>query len=83
PPALWIIINPSSIHNLIVQFLMGEQIDLNNFLPNLGPDWQIRVYNIAEDLFSACKFFHTVVTSMLEDLFGITAGNHWECAHVS
>lgn len=82
PPALWITINPSDIHDPIAQFLVGEDIDLDNFLPDLGPDRQTRAYNIAEDPFAACEFFHTVVASMLEHLFGISGGNHTGRSHV-
>ena len=38
PPTLWITINPSDLHDPIVQVFVGEQIDLDNLFGVVGPD---------------------------------------------
>jgi hypothetical protein len=71
PPSLWITINPSDLHDPITQIFAGEQIDLDNFISTNGPDEFKRARNIASDPYAAAKFFHFIVKTVLETLFGV------------
>ncbi|KAJ7246450.1 hypothetical protein C8J57DRAFT_1438210 [Mycena rebaudengoi] len=71
PWNLWITINPTDIHDPIAQIFAGENIDLDNFLAEIGPDNDRRAQNIAADPYAAAKFFHFTIRTILETLFGI------------
>ncbi|KAJ3572998.1 hypothetical protein NP233_g2711 [Leucocoprinus birnbaumii] len=72
PPSIWLTINPSDTHDPIAQVLAGEDIDLDEFDRHIGPTTSQRALNIAQDPLAAAEFFHRVVTTMLEGVFGIT-----------
>ncbi|KAJ3818427.1 hypothetical protein F5880DRAFT_1491409, partial [Lentinula raphanica] len=76
PPSLWITINPSDVQNPIAQVFAGEDIDLDRFNRECGPNSMRRALNIAKDPYAAALFFHFVVKATLECLFGIKAGVH-------
>ena len=71
PPSLWITINPSDLHDPIAQVFAGEEIDMDNFMSTLGPDKAKRAKNIADDPYAAAKFFHFMITTILETLFQV------------
>lgn len=71
PWTLWITINPTDIHDPIAQIFAGEQIELDKFVAGLGPNSNKRAQNIAADPYAAAKFFHFMVRTILEVLFGI------------
>ena len=71
PPSLWITVNPSDIHDPIVQVLAGEEINLDGFVATEGPDKDTRAKNVADDPYAASMFFHFIIGAMLEKLFGI------------
>ena len=71
PPSLWITINPSNLHDPIAQIFVGEEIDMDNFMATLGPDKAKRAKNIAEDPYAAARFFHFMITTILETLFQV------------
>ena len=71
PPSLWITINPCDLHDPIAQVFAGENIDLDNFLSTLGPDKERRAYNVANDPYSSANYFHTIISIIIETLFGI------------
>lgn len=75
PPSLWLTINPSDVHDPIVQVLAGEDIDLDNFVWQDGPDPSTRAQNAAADPFAASEFFHTTIKVILEHLFGLYSEN--------
>ncbi|KAJ7920117.1 hypothetical protein B0H13DRAFT_2319761 [Mycena leptocephala] len=66
-----IIINPIDIHDPIAQIFAGENIDLDNFIAGLGPDSKKRPRNIAADPYAVAKFFHFMIRTIPETLFGI------------
>ena len=72
PPTLWITINPADTQDPIAQVFAGAEIDLDDFCKTDGPNSVERARNVAEDPFSSAKYFHFVVKSVLEILFGIT-----------
>lgn len=71
PPSLWITINPTDLHDPIAQVFAGEDINLDTFLSHVGPDANERARNIAADPYAAAKFFHFIIRTVLETLFGI------------
>lgn len=73
PPAVWMTINPSDVHDPIAQLLAGADIDLDQFAAERGPDNVTRSYNIACDPLAAAEFFHITIQSLLRDILGISA----------
>lgn len=73
PPSLWVTINPDDLHDPIPQIFAGQEIDLNAFLATLGPDKENRAKNIADDPYAAAKYFHFIIRTILETLFGVDA----------
>jgi hypothetical protein len=70
PPSLWITINPSD-QDPIAQVITGSNIDLNKFIATTGPSADERARNIASDPFASAKFFHFMITTLLDVIFGI------------
>ncbi|KAG1875357.1 hypothetical protein C8R48DRAFT_745923 [Suillus tomentosus] len=58
PPSLWITINPADIHDPIAQVFAGEEINLDNFDCNVGPDASHHATTIARDPYAGANFFH-------------------------
>ena len=75
PPSLWITINPTDLHDPIAQIFAGEKIDLDAFVATAGPDLDQRSRNIAADPYAAARFFHFMIHTVLETLFGIKVTN--------
>lgn len=73
PPTVWMTINPSDIHDPIAQFLVGENINLDDFNAQLGPDNASRAFNIAENPLAAAEFFHITIRAFLKEVLGISA----------
>jgi hypothetical protein len=76
PPTLWITINPTDLHDPIAQVFAGENIDLDHFSPEIGPNTQKRAELIAADPYAAAKFFHFIIHVILKDLFGVNVTNY-------
>ncbi|KAK2464457.1 hypothetical protein APHAL10511_003605 [Amanita phalloides] len=74
-PSLWITINPSDIHNPITQVLAGCDINLDDFVNTTGPNSREHAINIANDPFATANFFHFMIKTILECLFGIIQAN--------
>ncbi|KAG2357731.1 hypothetical protein BDR07DRAFT_1490324 [Suillus spraguei] len=72
PPSLWITINPSDTHDPIAQVFVGEEINLDTFNVDSGPDSCHWMMNIASNPYGAAQFFHYIIRAILEDLFGIS-----------
>ncbi|EIM90060.1 uncharacterized protein STEHIDRAFT_52210 [Stereum hirsutum FP-91666 SS1] len=71
PPTVWMTINPNDLHDPIAQIFAGEEIDMESFMTTLGPDKTKRAANIADDPYAAAKFFHFIIRTILETLFGV------------
>jgi hypothetical protein len=72
PPSLWVTINPADTQDPIAQVLAGVDIDLDHFCNMAGPDSTERATNMASDPYASAKFFHFMIGTILETLFGIT-----------
>lgn len=71
PPTLWITINPCDLHDPIAQIFAGENIDMDAFIATAGPSKETRARNIASNSYAAAKFFHFMIRTILETVFGI------------
>ena len=71
PANLWITINPTDIHDPIAQIFAGENVDMDSFMACSGPNVDQRAENIAQDPYAAVKFFHFLIHTILETLFGV------------
>ncbi|KAF8809982.1 hypothetical protein BYT27DRAFT_7209905 [Phlegmacium glaucopus] len=72
PPSLWVTINPSDNQDPIAQVFAGADIDLDRFCETAGPDCIERAINIASDPYASAKYFHFIITTILEVLIGVT-----------
>jgi hypothetical protein len=72
PPSLWVTINPADTQDPIAQVLAGADIDLDNFCNTAGPDGMDRAKNMASDPYASAAFFHFMIQTILEVLFGIS-----------
>jgi len=70
PPSLWITINPSD-QDPIAQVFAGAEIDLDQFCATAGPDSAQRGRNAASDPFASAQFFHFMIATLLDVIFGI------------
>ena len=70
PPSLWITINPSD-QDPIAQVIAGNNIDLDKFIATAGPESEERARSIASDPFASAKFFHFMINTLLDVVFGI------------
>lgn len=70
-PSIWLTINPSDTNDPIAQVLAGEDINLREFIRTAGPNPTQRAQNVASDPFAAAKFFHYIISIVLEELLGI------------
>jgi Helitron helicase-like domain at N-terminus len=71
PPSLWGTINPMDTTDPIAQVFAGADIDLDHFISRRRPDVTTRTNTIAGDPFASAKYFHFIIDSVLEILFGI------------
>jgi len=79
PPSLWITINPCDLHDPIAQVLAGENINLDDLRQKIGPSKEKRAENMALDPYTAAKFFHFLVRTILTTLLGVEATT--QCVH--
>ena len=71
PVCIWATINPGDTQDPIAQVMAGAEVDLDAFLKTAGPDRARCAQNIAGDPYAAAKFFHFMINSLLEVVFGI------------
>jgi Helitron helicase-like domain at N-terminus len=71
PPSVWMTINPSDLHDPILQVFAGEDIDLDHFIASAGPDRKRRAQNVANDPYAAARFFHFIIQATLDHLLQI------------
>jgi hypothetical protein len=76
PPSIWVTINPADTQDPIAQVMAGADIDLDNFCKTAGPDSVDRARNMASDPYASANFFHLMIGTILETLFGITKGRN-------
>ena len=72
PPSIWVTINPADMQDPIAQVLAGADIDLDDFCNTAGPDGNDRAMNIASDPYASARFFHLMIGTLLEVLFGLS-----------
>ena len=70
-PWLFLTINMVDHHDPIVSFLLGKDVNLDNFMNHLGPSAADRAESIVKDPFTGAEYFHIVISAILEHLLGI------------
>jgi hypothetical protein len=75
-PSLFLTVNLSDQHDPIAQYLLGEDVDLDNFFNALGPNAEHRSREIIADPFTAAQYFHIVVSAILEHLIGVSVNRN-------
>lgn len=69
-PSFYITINPADIHNPLVRFIAGEQIDVDEILDDQQSNsWKQNIL-IAKNPFIAAKFFHVYMEAFFKCLLG-------------
>ena len=76
PPTLWLMINPSDLHDPIAQVFCGEAINLDAFDRIAGPNKTKQKQNSVQDPFTAAHFFNFLIKMMLEKLVGIEVSGY-------
>ena len=71
PPSLWITINPCDLHDPILQFFAGEDIDIDDFMSIATVSELERAQNVADDPYACAKYFHFIITTALEEIIGM------------
>ncbi|KAF8546297.1 hypothetical protein OG21DRAFT_1479690 [Imleria badia] len=64
PPLLWITINPCNLHDPVVQPSLFGSL--------LGPNKDLRARNVACDPYTSAEFFHFLMRTTFEMLFGVS-----------
>jgi hypothetical protein len=76
PPTLWVTINPTGLHDPIVQIFAGESIDMDQFSATAGPSGEMQACSLAKNPYATARFFNFMILAILETLFGIRAREH-------
>ncbi|KAJ7103451.1 hypothetical protein B0H15DRAFT_919234 [Mycena belliarum] len=71
PATVWATWNMSDTGDPMAQVLVGEEINMDDFIATSGPNRDKRASNIAGDPYAAAEFFHTNVLIILEEMLGI------------
>ena len=71
-PSLWLTINPADVDDPIAQIFVGEDINMDNFNTLFGPDSNHHAENIMSNPYAAAEYFHFIINTTLETLFGIS-----------
>jgi len=64
-PSFFITVNPADVYNPVVKFLAGNDIDVNNLLPNQVPTYWEQVGVIACNPCIAAEFFNTYINAFI------------------
>jgi hypothetical protein len=69
-PSFYITINPADIYNPLVKFLSGEDIDIDNLLPEHVPNYKDQSILIAKNPAIAAKFFNIYMKAFIHSILG-------------
>jgi len=69
-PSIWLTINPLDRHDPVAAVLVGEDIDLDEFVKTSGPSAGNRSRKLVADPFAAVEYFHITVKAASEYLIG-------------
>lgn len=72
-PTIWLTTNPVDHHDPVAAVLVGEEIDLDDFMRSSGPTATERSRRLVADPFAAAEYFHIVVKAVLEMLIGVAS----------
>src|ERR1700722_8524980 len=69
-PSFYITINPADVYNPILKVLAGENIDIENLLPEQVPDYWKQSILVAKNPIITAKFFNIYMKAFLSCLVG-------------
>ena len=72
-PSFYITISLVDVFNLLVKFLTGSDIDIDNLLPEQVPDYWEQSYLVARNPAVAAKFFNIYMKAFLSAIRGYNA----------
>ncbi|KAL6299049.1 hypothetical protein BKA93DRAFT_692396, partial [Sparassis latifolia] len=67
-PSFYITINPANVYNLLVKFLAGDDIDIDNMMSNELPNYWDQSILIARNPAIAAKFFNIYMKAFFNSL---------------
>lgn len=74
-PSFYITINPADIYNPILKCMSGEEIDVDNLLPDQIPTFFDQAKLVAKNPVLASQFFHLTMTSFFDGILNYTHDN--------
>lgn len=74
-PSFYITINPADIYNPVLKFMSGEDLDVDNLLPDQIPTFFEQAKLVARNPVLASQFFHLTMTSFFEGILNYTPDN--------
>lgn len=69
-PSFFVTINPADIHNPLVKFLAGSDINLDNLPASDVPQYREQAFLVAKNPTIAAKFFHLYMKAFYKTLLG-------------
>ena len=69
-PSFYIMINPADVYNLLVKFLAGDEIDIDNLLPKQVPKYWDQSILIARNPALAAQFFNIYMKAFVSSILG-------------
>ncbi len=69
-PSFYITINPADVYNPLVKFLSGQNIDIDNLLPEEVPNYMQQSILVAENPFVAAQFFNIYLKAFFKCILG-------------
>ena len=70
--SFYLTINPSNVHNPLLCFLAGNEIDLDTVLP-MDYDNFAQSILVSKNLFATAKFFNTYICAFISAILGYSA----------
>lgn len=69
-PSFFVTINPADVYNPIVKFLAGEEIDVDDLMPDEVPNYWEQSILIAKNPVIAARFFNIYINAFISALLG-------------
>lgn len=69
-PSFYLTINPADVYNPLIKFLAGDDIDIDNLLPEQIPDYLEQSIPIPKNPCLASRFFNIYMKAFLKIVLG-------------
>lgn len=74
-PSLYVTINPADVYNPVVRLLAGEEIDIDDILPNEHSTYWDQAKAVAENPCLGAKFFDVYIRAFLSFILGYSSSD--------